>query len=73
MDRSCFGDKKENSKKFAKKSRFNLLAISWQNAFCELKRRAKECRDMDSSDYGASNFVLHGLAGHNLEIIYIVI
>jgi len=61
VDKSCFGDKKSKDKKFTNKSTFNLLAVSWQNAFCELRRRAKECRDMDSSDYGASNFVLHGL------------
>jgi len=63
VDKSCFSSDslKKDDKKHVKKSTFNLLAISWQNAFCELKRRAKECEDMDAFDYGASNFVLHGL------------
>jgi len=39
----------------------NLLAISWQNAFCEMNKYKKECKNMDSKDFGASNFVLHGL------------
>ena len=39
----------------------NLLAISWQNAFCQTHQYKKECKNMSSSDFGAFNFVLHGL------------
>ena len=39
----------------------NLLAISWQNAFCQTHQYKKECKNMKSSDFGAFNFVLHGL------------
>ena len=39
----------------------NLLAISWQNAFCQTHQYKKECKNMDSKDFGAFNFVLHGL------------
>ena len=42
-------------------SKKNLLAISWQNAFCQTHQYKKECKSMTKRDYGASNFVLHGL------------
>ena len=42
-------------------SKQNLLAISWQNAFCQTHQYKKECKSMSSKDFGASNFVLHGL------------
>ncbi len=50
--------KRDSSKKT---SRQNLLAISWQNAFCQTHQYKKECKRMTSKDFGASNFVLHGL------------
>jgi ribonuclease T2 len=59
--------KKESSKEMPKRatskstSRQNLLAISWQNAFCQTHQYKKECKRMRSKDFGASNFVLHGL------------
>ncbi len=43
------------------KAQQNLLAISWQNAFCQTHQYKKECRGMDKDDFGASHFVLHGL------------
>jgi len=42
-------------------SQKNLLAISWQNAFCQTHQYKKECRRMDRNDFAASHFVLHGL------------
>lgn len=39
----------------------NLLAISWQNAFCETHRNKRECRNVKPSAYSASHFTLHGL------------
>lgn len=42
-------------------SKQNLLALSWQNAFCQTHQYKKECKSMSFKDYGASNFVLHGL------------
>ena len=64
VDDSCF--KKESKKNIKnsnsnRKSRQNLLAISWQNAFCQTHQYKKECKNMSSKDFGASNFVLHGL------------
>ncbi len=39
----------------------NLLAISWQNAFCETHQNKRECRNIKSTDFSASHFTLHGL------------
>jgi ribonuclease T2 len=39
----------------------NLLAISWQNAFCETHRNKKECRNVKPTAYSATHFTLHGL------------
>lgn len=49
--------KRDSSKKT---SRQNLLALSWQNAFCQTHQYKKECKRMRSKDFGASHFVLHG-------------
>jgi ribonuclease T2 len=52
----------KSTKKFATKvSTNNLLAISWQNAFCQTHQRKRECRNIKSSAYSASHFTLHGL------------
>lgn len=77
VDEACFGTqslkenkrastlskKESNNEKSTSKStsKQNLLAISWQNAFCQTHQRKKECRGMSAKDFGASNFVLHGL------------
>jgi ribonuclease T2 len=42
-------------------SKQNLLAISWQNAFCQTHQYKRECKNMSSKDFGAFEFVLHGL------------
>ena len=42
-------------------SKQNLLAISWQNAFCQTHQYKRECKNMTSKDFGAFEFVLHGL------------
>jgi ribonuclease T2 len=42
-------------------SKQNLLAISWQNAFCQTHQYKKECKTMNSKSFGAFEFVLHGL------------
>jgi len=39
----------------------NLLALSWQNAFCQTHQYKKECKSMRLKDFGATHFVLHGL------------
>jgi len=56
-------DKKKSAKKPLSKSssKQNLLAISWQNAFCQTHQYKKECKNMSSKDFGAFHFVLHGL------------
>ena len=73
VDKECFEDSKEiDSKKVEKKpkiapkvtkstSKQNLLALSWQNAFCQTHQYKKECRSMNSKSFGAFEFVLHGL------------
>ena len=55
--------KDKSSKKPLHKStaKQNLLAISWQNAFCQTHQYKKECKNMNAKDFGAFNFVLHGL------------
>lgn len=42
-------------------SKQNLLALSWQNAFCQTHQYKKECKHMSAKDFGAFEFVLHGL------------
>lgn len=42
-------------------SKKNLLALSWQNAFCQTHQYKKECKNMTAKDFGAFEFVLHGL------------
>ena len=55
-------DKKSKIKPLSKSSsKQNLLAISWQNAFCQTHQYKKECKKMSAKDFGAFNFVLHGL------------
>jgi ribonuclease T2 len=39
----------------------NLLAISWQNAFCQTHQNRRECRNVKPSHFSASHFTLHGL------------
>ncbi len=53
---------KNNKDKFTSKiSTDNLLAISWQNAFCQTHQNKRECRNVKPSHYSASHFTLHGL------------
>ena len=64
VDEACFsGDtlKVEKEVVSTKSSKQNLLALSWQNAFCQSHQYKKECKSMTKTDFGASNFVLHGL------------
>jgi len=42
-------------------SKQNLLALSWQNAFCQSHQYKKECKSMNANSFGAFEFVLHGL------------
>ncbi len=39
----------------------NLLAISWQNAFCQVHQNRRECHNVRPTAYSASHFTLHGL------------
>lgn len=63
----CMTNSQEGSQETKKatplssKPKQNLLAISWQNAFCQMNQYKKECKSMDKEDYGAFEFVLHGL------------
>jgi ribonuclease T2 len=71
VDESCFEssslgktiikalDRPKSSSK--KGSKQNLLAISWQNAFCQTHQYKKECKKMTNKDFASSHFVLHGL------------
>jgi ribonuclease T2 len=52
---------KQNQKSFSKLSTNNLLALSWQNAFCQTHQKKRECRNVKPSHYSASHFTLHGL------------
>jgi ribonuclease T2 len=45
----------------SKNSSQNLLAISWQNAFCQTHQNKKECKNLTAKSFSSSNFVLHGL------------
>jgi len=60
---SSFSDRlaQNNKAPKAKTSKQNLLALSWQNAFCQTHQYKKECKRMDSKSFGAFEFVLHGL------------
>jgi ribonuclease T2 len=48
----------------------NVLAASWQPAFCELHRRTPECRSQSPSRFDASHFALHGLWPGPQENVY---
>lgn len=61
VDENCFNSSNKIKKLAKKTSKQNLLAISWQNAFCQTHKYKKECKNMTSRDFGASHFVLHGL------------
>lgn len=41
--------------------RENVLAVSWQPAFCEMHRRKPECRGQSPQRFDATNLTLHGL------------
>ena len=56
-----FSSKSKESKLVNSKSKQNLLALSWQNAFCQSHQYKKECKAMKNNDFGAKEFVLHGL------------
>ncbi len=45
----------------AKVSTRNLLAISWQNAFCQTHQKKRECRNVKADHFSATHFTLHGL------------
>jgi ribonuclease T2 len=55
------GDFFSSGKRVTKVSSDNLLALSWQNAFCQTHRNKRECRALKPSDYASSHFTLHGL------------
>jgi ribonuclease T2 len=51
----------QNREFVTKVSTDNLLAISWQNAFCQTHQNKRECRNVSPTSYSASHFTLHGL------------
>jgi len=52
---------KSEHKSYSKLSTDNLLALSWQNAFCQTHQNKRECRNVKPSHFSASHFTLHGL------------
>jgi ribonuclease T2 len=60
---SSFADRlsQNNKAPIVKTSKQNLLALSWQNAFCQTHQYKKECKHMNANSFGAFEFVLHGL------------
>ncbi len=53
---------KDNNKAYVTKvSTNNLLAISWQNAYCQTHQNKRECRNVNLNAYSSSHFTLHGL------------
>jgi ribonuclease T2 len=52
---------RSDTKHFSQLSTDNLLAISWQNAFCQTHQKKRECRNVKPTAYSASHFTLHGL------------
>jgi ribonuclease T2 len=52
---------KYQSKTVSSVSTNNLLAISWQNAFCQTHQNRRKCRNVKPSHFSASHFTLHGL------------
>ncbi len=44
-----------------------ILALSWQSAFCEIKRKKPECRSQTDKHFSAYHFVLHGLWPDNVN------
>jgi len=65
VDEECFSNinstKNSKSRTNIKKAKQNLLALSWQNAFCQTHQYKKECKSMKKGDFASSHFVLHGL------------
>ena len=64
VNQSCFGTKKPITKKVYKRKSTNqqlLLALSWQNAFCETHYGKRECKSITRGAYTNRNFGLHGL------------
>ncbi len=59
---AAFTKSDESSKTYTDNiSTDNILAISWQNAFCQMNQNKKECRSFKKDAYSSSNFTLHGL------------
>ncbi len=80
VDKRCFGKAKpkiekrvkiveKKERKTSSKSQNILLALSWQNAFCESHRYVKECKK-SSRRYTNTKFGLHGLWPQPRENIY---
>ena len=65
VKKSTFAERLSQNNKAPKVSKAtskqNLLALSWQNAFCQTHQYKKECKSMNSKSFGAFEFVLHGL------------
>ena len=73
VDKNCFGitnSIKKKPKTTHKTKSYNmLLALSWQNAFCETHRYVKECKKT-TRGYTDNQFGLHGLWPQPRENIY---
>ncbi|MBL0721460.1 MAG: hypothetical protein JJV88_02645 [Sulfurovum sp.] len=67
VNKECF-----QKKNLLSSSSKQLLALSWQNAFCEINNYHKECRDshIRNKRYTDRNFGLHGLWPQPRDNIY---
>lgn len=61
LNRKSQASQEKSQTKTKQTSPQNLLAVSWQNAFCETHRRVKECKTMQADSFFSSHFTLHGL------------
>ena len=64
VDVGCFDisvSSMEASKKSQTTSKQTILALSWQNAFCQMHQSKRECKRALLPQYQESHFVLHGL------------
>ncbi len=57
----AYNQSKSKDKYATKVSTDNLLAISWQNAFCQTHQKKRECKNVKNGAYTNTHFTLHGL------------
>ncbi|SFV64665.1 Ribonuclease I precursor [hydrothermal vent metagenome] len=70
VDKKCFKNSANSNFTNKRVSKQQLLALSWQNAFCETHRYVKECKNNFSKRYTDTKFGLHGLWPQPRDNIY---